>query len=424
MKILRFLFIALLLCSGTLSAQITFFEGTLDEAMAKAKAEKKDLFVDFYTDWCAPCKMMASQVFTLKEMGDYFNPNFISVKVNAEAKENKSLVQKYKIDAFPIMLFLNVKGEVLGTVRGAVAPDALLLEARIVKGDELTFEKLYEKCKKNKKDIESQQKMLLRAPGFMRSQTGYNQEKWGIRIEAAFSEYVKNKKLENMINESDFTILSMYHMEKKKTDPIFDFIVKNYKAFSEVTKKENVQNYIISLNNAYLIELCRNGKQEYKQELERVNGDLKEIYEGIPFGDLTAYEAVAYMADGYFYLFRRDMPNFFANIDKYFTGAKSVLSVNDYTQPIEDLFNLYQGVLPEDANPKVVLWLNNILELEMDVQLRVRLMMMMGECLLKMGDTTKAKQSYNQAFLLSAGIENPQMKAYLQKMIQDRINTL
>lgn len=213
-------------------------------------------------------------------------------------------------------------------------------------------------------------------------------------------------------------------MEKKKTDPIFDFIVKNYKAFSEVTKKENVQNYIISLNNAYLIELCRNGKQEYKQELERVNGDLKEIYEGIPFGDLTAYEAVAYMADGYFYLFRRDMPNFFANIDKYFTGAKSVLSVNDYTQPIEDLFNLYQGVLPEDANPKVVLWLNNILELEMDVQLRVRLMMMMGECLLKMGDTTKAKQSYNQAFLLSAGIENPQMKAYLQKMIQDRINTL
>ena len=101
-----------------------------------------------------------------------------------------------------------------------------------------------------------------------------------------------------------------------------------------------------------------------------------------------------------------------------------MLSVNDYTQPIEDLFNLYQGVLPEEANPRVVLWINNVLELDMDVQLRVRLLMMLGECLLKMDDLTKAKQSYNQAFLLSAGIEDPQMKAYLQKMIKDRINTL
>ncbi len=414
----------LLLCSGKLSAQITFFEGTLDEAMAKAKTEKKDLFVDFYTDWCAPCKLMASQVFTLQSLGDYFNPNFISVKVNAEAKENKVLVQKYKIDAFPIMLFLNAKGDVLSTICGAVSPTSLLLEAQIVKGDELTFEKLYEKCKKNKKDLESQQKMLLRAPGFITTQAGYNQEKWGIRIEAAFSEYVKNKKLENMINELDFTILSMYHVEKGKTDPIFDFMVKNYKAYSEVMKQEDIQNYIVGLYNAYLIGLCRNGKQEYKKEVERVNGDLKEIYAGIPFGDLSAYEAITFMADGYYYLFRRDMPNFFSNIDKYFAGAKSVLSVNDYTQPIEDLFNLYQGVLPEEANPRVVLWINNVLELDMDVQLRVRLLMMLGECLLKMDDLTKAKQSYNQAFLLSAGIEDPQMKAYLQKMIKDRINTL
>ena len=39
------LFLGLL---GTASAQITFFEGTFEDAMAKAKKEKKNLFVDFY----------------------------------------------------------------------------------------------------------------------------------------------------------------------------------------------------------------------------------------------------------------------------------------------------------------------------------------------------------------------------------------
>lgn len=45
------LFLGLL---GTASAQITFFEGTFEDAMAKAKKEKKNLFVDFYADWCEP----------------------------------------------------------------------------------------------------------------------------------------------------------------------------------------------------------------------------------------------------------------------------------------------------------------------------------------------------------------------------------
>ena len=51
------LFLGLL---GTASAQITFFEGTFEDAMAKAKKEKKNLFVDFYADWCEPCKLMGT----------------------------------------------------------------------------------------------------------------------------------------------------------------------------------------------------------------------------------------------------------------------------------------------------------------------------------------------------------------------------
>ena len=98
---------------------------------------------------------------------------------------------------------MNVKGEVLRTVLGAKAPAALVREAMMVTGDMLTFEKLYEKSKKEKKNTDLQQELLFRAPEFIATQTGYNRDKWMVRIEAIFPEYVKNKKLENMITAED-----------------------------------------------------------------------------------------------------------------------------------------------------------------------------------------------------------------------------
>ena len=78
---------------GELSAQMLLFKGTFEEALKKAQAEKKDLFVDFYADWCGPCKIMADNIFTRQEVGKYFNSNFVCVQVNVEAGENKVLTK-------------------------------------------------------------------------------------------------------------------------------------------------------------------------------------------------------------------------------------------------------------------------------------------------------------------------------------------
>ncbi|MFR5657090.1 MAG: hypothetical protein ACLUDU_03415 [Butyricimonas faecihominis] len=40
------------------------------------------------------------------------------------------------------------------------------------------------------------------------------------------------------------------------------------------------------------------------------------------------------------------------------------------------------------------------------------------------GDSEKAKQCYNQAFIVSAEIEDKQLMVQLQKMIQSRLSTL
>ena len=234
-----------------------------------------------------------------------------------------------------------------------------------------------------------------------------------------------DKTLDKMVNPEDFALLVMFHQQKDKNDPIFDALVRNYQGYVEQVGKTDVNRYIISLYNGYIISLCRNGKAEYKQELERLNGDLNQIYGAIPFGELTAFEAVNFLADGYYNLYRKNLDVFFENMNKYFQGASATLTVNNYTGPVEDLFSLYQGNIPENAYLKVIPWLEKALSFpQMSVQLRSRVLCLLGDCLKQTGDSVKAKQCYNQAFIVSAEIEDKQLMVQLQKMIQSRLSTL
>lgn len=98
--------------AAPLLAQTDFRRITHDEALAAAKRENKMVFIDFYTDWCGPCKRMASDVFPQKAVGDYFNAKFVCLKLNAE-KEGKEYAGKYEVRAYPTFVVLDCEGKVL-----------------------------------------------------------------------------------------------------------------------------------------------------------------------------------------------------------------------------------------------------------------------------------------------------------------------
>lgn len=45
----------------SVSAQGVNFGSDLDKALVLAKKENKLVFVDFYTSWCGPCKMLSKK---------------------------------------------------------------------------------------------------------------------------------------------------------------------------------------------------------------------------------------------------------------------------------------------------------------------------------------------------------------------------
>ena len=410
---------------GNLSAQITLFKGTFDEALKKAQQEKKDLFVDFFAEWCGPCKMMASEVFTQKEVGEFFNNRFICVQVDVDTQENKDIAKRYNVTALPTMVFISRVGKELRRVQGSVPAESLIKEAKIATGEELSFEQLYEKYKKKKNDLDVQQQLLIEAPAFIATQQGYNQQKWGTRIESLFPEYLKNKKIENMANEADFLVLTMYHRAASKEDPIFDYLAQNYQKFAKEIGKDNVARYLVSLNNTYIIQLCKKGDLNYKKRLERVNGDLKDVYSEFSFGNLSVQNALTLLADATYSLHRHDENTFFKKMDAYFAGKGDKTELNDYFQPLQDIAVVYEGKLSENAYRRCINWIAKALTFDsVGASNRTRLLMMMGDCLKNTGDNAKAKQSYNQAFLASAQIENKMEMQQLQQGIQQSLQGL
>ena len=105
---------------------IAFFEGTWEEALAKAKTEKKLIFLDAYASWCGPCKAMKKKTFSDQKVGELFNKYFISVAIDMERGQGPALANKFQVDSYPTLIFLQPDGKFLKKAVGYHSPDEFL----------------------------------------------------------------------------------------------------------------------------------------------------------------------------------------------------------------------------------------------------------------------------------------------------------
>lgn len=99
----------------TPSKKVVKFEtsSSMSTVLEKADNENKPIFVDFYTSWCGPCRIMDKEVFTNRNTADFLNRNFVNYKVNAEKGKGPDYALMYNVKSFPTLLFLDAKGNVI-----------------------------------------------------------------------------------------------------------------------------------------------------------------------------------------------------------------------------------------------------------------------------------------------------------------------
>lgn len=100
-----------------------------DQALVKAKCEKKVVMIDFYADWCGWCKVLEDKTFSDEAVKKFLTDKTIPIKINAEEKPNgEKLAKEYKVTGYPCIVFVDGDGKEVGRVIGYKPPQAFLEE--------------------------------------------------------------------------------------------------------------------------------------------------------------------------------------------------------------------------------------------------------------------------------------------------------
>jgi thioredoxin-related protein len=108
----------------------------LESGLKNAEASKRYLFVSVYTDWCGYCKKLNAVTFKSAPVVAELDKNFESVRLNAESEAivtwkgkqitSRALATQWGVDGFPTLLFLNRKGEIVGSFASYVEPELMI----------------------------------------------------------------------------------------------------------------------------------------------------------------------------------------------------------------------------------------------------------------------------------------------------------
>lgn len=114
------------LLAGLFMAEPPFVDGKVEEILAKAQAEKKLIFVDVYTTWCGPCKLLDRTTWKDEKVKEILSSKVVSYKIDAEKGEGPAFAKKYRVSGYPSLLILNSKGELVDRHIGYIHPRQFL----------------------------------------------------------------------------------------------------------------------------------------------------------------------------------------------------------------------------------------------------------------------------------------------------------
>ncbi|MDX1904390.1 MAG: thioredoxin family protein [Thermonemataceae bacterium] len=275
-----------------LFAQINFEHGTWAEVKAKAKSEKKAIFVDAFTTWCGPCKWMAANTFTDTEVGKFYNANFINYKFDMEKGEGTTFAQTYSVNAYPTLLFFDANGEIVHKMMGAAPAEPFLAWGKDALNPETQFFTLQRKYKSGERKPQ-----FLR--NYVKALTGAGEDPTKVAVE-----YIQSQDKKNWSNTENWAFI-----QENVNDlhgEIFVHILKNKADFEAKVGAESLNKFV---EKNLMKEVMKVAESNDVAQLDALKADFKKI---------APQQADKYIARAEFIFYSRDEAKSFEYIAKYF----------------------------------------------------------------------------------------------------------
>jgi len=233
-KILPFIFILIVSATNLQAdAQGIEFVHNLDSALILAKAQNKPIFIDFYTSWCAPCKVMTAEVFPQAKVGAYFNSQFINCKVQCDDKGiGVKMGEKYQVNAYPTLMFLNAQGELIHSMAGGISAEELIDLGNIARDPERNLLSLLTQWKNGRRDTAFVNLYFGKLKSAYRSELAKSQ----------FEEYFKSLSQKEKTSSNSFELIKL--LGYAPSSPIFNFVEDNLAPFNRSVGEASVGDFI------------------------------------------------------------------------------------------------------------------------------------------------------------------------------------
>lgn len=289
------------------SVGIQFETTAWADILAKAKKEKKYVFLDAYTTWCGPCKWMDKNVFPEASVGEFFNKNFVNAKIDMEKGEGIDIAKTYEIQAYPTYIFVDGDGKLVHRLVGSMPAESFITAAGEALNPETQYITLLTRYENGERDPEFVYKLAYAA---RKAYDAKNQDKF-------FNEYINSQK--DWLTEANVKFISDFLSDP--THPTFEFVRKNREVFEKAMGKERYEStlYFNVYRGAFMSMGGRPAPEQAEEYIQKANDYFKkmlpEYYDRLSNSfKMDVYRATKlwdnYAATGFTYFQNNDNANF------------------------------------------------------------------------------------------------------------------
>ena len=163
----------LIVGTGTARAQTIQWFNNIDAASELAQTDNRPMMIEFWADWCAPCRVMDAEVWPDPGVIAAVGEKLVAVRISFDMQTD--VVRRYGVQALPHMLFTNSYGTELLHHRGFLEVEELTAVIAALPGDVSEFNRLDRILQEDDDHFESLAAMgdELRIAGFVIASNAY-----------------------------------------------------------------------------------------------------------------------------------------------------------------------------------------------------------------------------------------------------------